>query len=157
MAYVVDPIQKIEGFYFWIHDNLEKCKGFYIYDQTGTPITVDPDKEEPATESKEASGFTFKNLLIAILTIAVILLGFSNYSMKKDIAELKNQYDGVAQTAAYNQYYVSSIISILQQFGLIQPPAQNNTTQTPDSSTTTTNADGVEEGTTANQGGNVNE
>lgn len=156
IAYVVDPIQKIEGFYFWINENLEKCKGFYIYDETGTPITVDANQDDPVIERKETSGFTFKNLLIAILTIAVILLGFSNYSMKKDIAELKNQYDGVAQTAAYNQYYVSSIISILQQFGLIQPPAQNNTTQTPDSSTTTTNADGVENGTTTTQqGGNV--
>ena len=32
IAYVVDPIQHIEGFYFWINGNIEKCKGFYIYD-----------------------------------------------------------------------------------------------------------------------------
>ena len=161
VAYVVDPIQKIEGFYFWIHDNLEKCKGFYIYDKTGTPITVDPNKDEPATESKEASGFTLKNLLIAILTIAVILLGFSNYSMKKDLAELKSQYTGIVQTTTYNQYYINSIISILQQVGLIQSPTTNNgstQTETQSGSTTTNNADGVEEDTTGtNQGGNVNE
>ena len=29
VAYVVDPIQSIEGFYFWINSKLEKCKGFY--------------------------------------------------------------------------------------------------------------------------------
>jgi len=36
VAYVVDPIQNIEGFYFWINGNLEKCKGFYIYERTGS-------------------------------------------------------------------------------------------------------------------------
>ena len=33
IAYVIDPIQNIEGFYFWINGNIEKCKGVYVFDK----------------------------------------------------------------------------------------------------------------------------
>ena len=79
VAYVVDPIQKIEGFYFWINEKIEKCKGFYIYDKTGAKITVGADKEEAAV-AKEYSIFSIRNVLIAVLAVAVMLLTFSNIS-----------------------------------------------------------------------------
>ena len=41
VAYVVDPIQNIEGFYFWINEKIEKCKGFYVYDKTGVNIDIE--------------------------------------------------------------------------------------------------------------------
>ncbi len=88
VAYVVDPIQQIEGFYFWINGNIEKCRGFYIYDKTGTQITVDNGKDEDVKESKKSSGFSFKDVLIAVLTIAVLLLAFSSASANKQIKEL---------------------------------------------------------------------
>ena len=88
VAYVVDPIQQIEGFYFWINGNIEKCRGFYIYDKTGTQITVDNGKDEDVKESKKSSGFSFKDVLIAVLTIAVFLLAFYSASANKQIKEL---------------------------------------------------------------------
>ena len=33
VAYVVDPIQNIEGFYFWINGKIERCKGFFLFDK----------------------------------------------------------------------------------------------------------------------------
>ena len=80
VAYVVDPIQNIEGFYFWINGNIEKCKGFYIYDKTGAQITVDTGKDEPTEEKAAAPLFSIKNILIAILSVAVVFLIFSNIS-----------------------------------------------------------------------------
>lgn len=53
MAYVIDPIQNIEGFYFWINEKIEKCKGFYIYDKTNIEITVDPEKEVSEDKREE--------------------------------------------------------------------------------------------------------
>ena len=38
IAYVIDPIQNIEGFYFWINGNIEKCKGFYVFDKVEKKI-----------------------------------------------------------------------------------------------------------------------
>ena len=83
IAYVVDPIQDIEGFYFWINGNIEKCKGFYIYDKTGTQITVDAGKDETSEEKAPEPLFSIKNILIAILSVAVIFLIFSNISSNR--------------------------------------------------------------------------
>ena len=90
VAYVVDPIQKIEGFYFWINEKIEKCKGFYIYEKTGAKITVGADKEEAAV-AKESSIFSIRNVLIAVLTVAVILLTFSNISTNQKLSKLEEQ------------------------------------------------------------------
>jgi len=46
VAYVVDPIQNIEGFYFWINEKIERCKGFFLFDKTGVKITVEQETEE---------------------------------------------------------------------------------------------------------------
>lgn len=91
IAYVVDPIQNIEGFYFWINGNIERCKGFYIYDKTGTRINVDFAKEEENTESSSRSGSAVKSVLIAILFVAVALLTFFNISLSKQCQQLENR------------------------------------------------------------------
>lgn len=93
VAYVVDPIQNIEGFYFWINGNIEKCKGFYIYDKTGTQITVDTGKDEPTEEKVAAPLFSIKNILIAILSVAVVFLIFSSISSSKQLEKLEKEQE----------------------------------------------------------------
>ena len=93
VAYVVDPIQNIEGFYFWINGNIEKCKGFYIYDKTGTQITVDTGKDEPAEEKPAAPLFSIENILIAILSVAVVFLIFSNISTNNQLEKLEEEQE----------------------------------------------------------------
>ena len=93
VAYVVDPIQNIEGFYFWINGNIEKCKGFYIYDKTGTQITVGTDKDEPAEEKVAEPLFSIKNILIAILSVAVVFLIFSNISTNKQLEKIEKEQE----------------------------------------------------------------
>lgn len=89
VAYVVDPIQKIEGFYFWINGNIEKCKGFYIYENAGKPITVDMAAEDP--ELPQRSGVSISGILIALLTVVVAFLAFSNMSTNSQIKKLEGQ------------------------------------------------------------------
>ncbi len=93
VAYVVDPIQNIEGFYFWINGNIEKCKGFYIYDKTGTQITVDIGKDEPAAEKSDTSLFSIRNILIALLSVAVAFLIFSNISTNNKLEKLEEEQE----------------------------------------------------------------
>ncbi len=52
IAYVVDPIQNIEGFYFWINEKIERCKGFYVFDKTSVKITVTSDIDESMEDDK---------------------------------------------------------------------------------------------------------
>ena len=109
VAYVVDPIQKIEGFYFWINEKIEKCKGFYIYDKTGAKITVGADKEEAAV-AKESSIFSIRNVLIAVLTVAVILLTFSNISTNQKLSKLEEQQKTPGESANQSLSYMQQLI-----------------------------------------------
>ncbi len=109
VAYVVDPIQKIEGFYFWINEKIEKCKGFYIYDKTGAKITVDADKEEVAV-AKESSIFSIRNVLIAVLAVAVMLLTFSNISTNQKLSKLEEQQNTLAASANQSLSYMQQLI-----------------------------------------------
>ena len=109
VAYVVDPIQKIEGFYFWIDEKIEKCKGFYIYDKTGAKITVDADKNE-TTVAKESSIFTIRNVLIAALSVAVMLLTFSNISTRQKLSKLEDQQHTLAESANQSLSYMQQLI-----------------------------------------------
>lgn len=91
VAYVVDPIQNIEGFYFWINGNLEKCKGFYIYDKTGAKITVDVGQDEPVERRVRSAGFDGKNVAIAILSVIVAFLFFANISTNNKLEDLEKK------------------------------------------------------------------
>ena len=118
IAYVVDPIQKIEGLYFWIDGKLTKCTGFFIYDRTGEKIEIADEKEEEVTETKEKT-FSFKNVMIAILTAAVVFLIFSHFSISKEVKELQTQVvDG--QTSLVTQFN-----TILEQYNAIMSDLQN--------------------------------
>lgn len=109
VAYVVDPIQKIEGFYFWINEKIEKCKGFYIYDKTGAKITVGADKEEAAV-AKESGIFSIRSVLIAVLAVAVILLTFSNISTNQKLSKLEEQQKTLAESANQSLSYMQQLI-----------------------------------------------
>ena len=93
VAYVVDPIQNIEGFYFWINGNIEKCKGFYIYDKTGIRITVETGRDEPAEENTATTLFSMKNVLIAALSVAVVFLIFSNISASNRLGKIEKEQE----------------------------------------------------------------
>lgn len=164
VAYVVDPIQDIEGFYFWINGNIEKCKGFYIYDKTGTQITVDTGKDETSEEKAPEPLFSIKNILIAILSVAVIFLIFSNISSSKQLEKLEKEQEKLEtqqltltnsanqalmqmqQLIAAQDTEIEELREILKEAGIIVEP---ETPVVPDEDTSTeTGAENTEQGTT---------
>ena len=46
VAYVIDPIQNLRGFFQWKNGKIEKLKGYYIYDDLGVPIKIEQAKKE---------------------------------------------------------------------------------------------------------------
>lgn len=46
IAYVIDPVQDIRGFFQWKNGKIEKLKGYYVYDDVGKPIKI-PQKKRP--------------------------------------------------------------------------------------------------------------
>ena len=113
IAYVVDPIQDIEGFYFWINGKIERCKGFYKFDKMGAKI-------ESAIESKEendaanSSWLNLKNIIITILVVCVVFLAFSNMSQNKEIKNLQKQQETLAASANQSLTYMQNQIAVLQ-------------------------------------------
>lgn len=76
VAYVVDPIQNDEGFFFWVNEKLERCPGFYLFDKNGVKIK----QKAWSTDSDElnADVIVKHSKINPILTIALVLIIFIN-------------------------------------------------------------------------------
>lgn len=89
VAYVIDPIQNIRGFFQWKNGKIEKLKGYYIYDDPGKPIKIEQTKKKESSSAKTSKAIP---ILIAILCAAVIALSVFTVSLsKKYEQQLENQ------------------------------------------------------------------
>ena len=141
VAYVVDPIQHIEGFYFWIDGKLERCNGFYIYDKEGATIDVDPQKEARDAE-RRSKIFSFQNVLLTILSLAVVFLSFSQLNLLSEINSLKDDQKALTNNIAQFSYYISILdqqvgflteeIVQIESIVLPQPDATTDGTESAD-------------------------
>ena len=113
IAYVVDPIQDIEGFYFWINGKIERCKGFYKFDKMGAKIESDIEPKDEKDESN-VSWLNLKNIIIAALVLCIIFLTFSNISQNKEIQNLQKQQETLAASANQSLSYMQNQIIALQ-------------------------------------------
>lgn len=120
IAYVVDPIQHIEGFYFWINDRIERCKGFYIFDKVGTKIQIEktiPEASENTTEDRKVIHSTDNKLLflfagVMLVVWLIFVAVYGNLSKRTTI--LENKYDTLSQAAGVSIQSLEQEISDLQ-------------------------------------------
>lgn len=92
VAYVIDPIQKIRGFFQWKNGKIEKIKGYYVYDDIGKPIKIEQSSVKP--ESSQPKTPKLVAIVIAFLIIATAVLSFSVFSLGqkyKEQMEKQNQ------------------------------------------------------------------
>lgn len=129
IAYVIDPIQKIEGFYFWINRKIERCRGFYIFDKTGTKISINAEKEEEGGR-EEREVFSWKNAVLAILCAAVAGLIFLNMTAESKIKRLQSQQETLAESAnqsfAYMQQQIEALTSEVFSLKQMLEPANKD-------------------------------
>jgi len=103
VAYVIDPIQNLRGFFQWKNGRIEKLKGYYIYDDVGKPIKIEQtkvkkEKPAPAKTSKAAS------ILIALLCIATLFLSFFAISLNnKYEKQLEKQEEILADISSQQE------------------------------------------------------
>ena len=78
IAYVIDPIQNLRGFFQWKGQRVEKLKGYYIYDQVGKTVKIEPPKEKKKKQepNKKTAGLTVALMGAVMLALAVSLLVF---------------------------------------------------------------------------------
>lgn len=136
IAYVVDPIQNIEGFYFWINGNLEKCPGFYIYERTGVKIregiVKESEKDTEVANGDEKQSLA-KNIWIGFLSILVLILIFCNMSLSSRVDKLEQQYSSCTNMVQ------QELNKWLQQIYISPYPVQ--TEETSEAETTVINGD----------------
>lgn len=75
IAYVIDPIQNIRGFFQWKNDKIEKLKGYYIYDEVGKPIKIEQTKVQKVDSGNKASSSKALKAVIALLCVVSVALG----------------------------------------------------------------------------------
>ena len=115
VAYVVDPIQKTEGFYFWINGKIEKCNGFYIYDKTGTPIVI--ENEQPEEEKSTSSAHivpqkkSWKDYLLVVTSILMVVMIFVTLSLSGKISDLENDTNKIISEQESAKTYIALLLS----------------------------------------------
>ena len=91
VAYVIDPIQKIRGFFQWKNGKIEKLKGYYIYDDIGKSIKIEQPKvkkaELPPTKISKVT-----TILTTLLCASTVFLACFVFSLNGKYEEqLKRQ------------------------------------------------------------------
>lgn len=102
IAYVIDPIQKIEGFYFWVGGEITRCRGYYKFDKMGAKIAADESADEnESVESKPK--FDYKYIIIIILALCSIALLVLNIFKSQKIAALEKKIEQFQNTVVYQE------------------------------------------------------
>ena len=117
IAYVVDPIQNIEGFYFWINGKIERCKGFYVFDKTGEAIDI--ETEAAPAEEKKASGNpgrqqTLLYVLCAALAAVALALAIISANLFNRIKILESQQENLITSANQSIAILHQRVSALE-------------------------------------------
>ena len=97
VAYVIDPIQKIRGFFQWKNGKIEKLKGYYIYDDVGKSIKIEPERETTRKQPTHQSGKALPILSALAILIAGISL-VSMFNMRSSLIEQNRKLEDSIQT-----------------------------------------------------------
>lgn len=99
IAYVIDPIQNLRGFFQWKNGKIEKLKGYYIYDDIGKPIKIEQTKIKKA-DVPPAKTSKLTTVLLALLCVSTILLAAFAVSLnQKYESQLKKQNEILGELA----------------------------------------------------------
>ena len=115
VAYVVDPIQHIEGFYFWVNGNIERCKGFFVFDKTGVEITIEQTQEETtgAQTIQRDTNTVLKSIIELVMGVAIVALAVFCMSLHSKVNVLQNQQEALVDSANSSLNNMSLQISSL--------------------------------------------
>ncbi len=92
VAYVIDPIQNLRGFFQWKNGKTEKLKGYYIYDEVGKVIKIEQKRVDSPKKSTAAAPGRLITALVSFLCVATIVLsGFVININKKYNEQMKQQ------------------------------------------------------------------
>lgn len=107
VAYVIDPIQNLRGFFQWKNGKIEKLSGYCVYDDTGTPIKIEQikvKKDVPSPTKMPTIGI----VLLMLLLFTTFFLSIFSFS-------LTNKYTVQAENQAMLLAKLADQESVLEQ------------------------------------------
>ena len=85
IAYVIDPVQNIRGFFQWKNEKIEKLKGYYVYDDVGKNIKIEQKKiEKKKSDVKFVSG-KISAVVISLLCLVTLVFGILFINMNNKL------------------------------------------------------------------------
>lgn len=109
VAYVIDPIQYIRGFFQWKNGKVEKLKGFYIYDEIGKPIKIEQTKPQNIeSHTSKLVGTKWTIALLCLLVLSITAFAATTVSLN---SRLKLQQDSQNELQAQIKEQDSKISS----------------------------------------------
>ena len=103
VAYVIDPVQGLRGFFQWKDGKVQKLKGYYIYDDVSKPIKIEQTKAKKQETPREKPTKVLPTLfgLLWVFTILVAGCLFSlNSKLEKQLAQQGALMEQLAQQQA---------------------------------------------------------
>ena len=90
VAYVIDPVQNLRGFFQWKNDRIEKLKGYYIYDEGNKPIKIEQTRVKKGSPDN-GRRYAVAYILLALLFVLTVIQGFSTHSLSQKYEKLQAQ------------------------------------------------------------------
>lgn len=115
VAYVVDPVQNLRGFFQWKNGEVQKLDGYYVYDEVGKSIRIEAPKEKKPVEEKKDTD-SHRGWLIALSALAAALAVFCGilFAQIRQLRQSQQELsDGLAASkaeAAAGQSEISSLL-----------------------------------------------
>lgn len=109
VAYVIDPIQNEEGFFFWVNEKLERCPGFYLFDKNGVKIrqkVCGNDELKEETKTKSSTGI----LLPIIMAIVIIVNIFFMMNQSLKINKIQKEIDHMKKVINNQQVIIKQLL-----------------------------------------------
>lgn len=103
IAYVVDPVQHLRGFFQWKDQKVQKLEGFYVYDDVGKEIRLSAPKQPKDKAAKAAPAGKSHVGWLTALSVAVAALGILCAVLFGRIAKLNTEKQTPAISAEAGQ------------------------------------------------------
>lgn len=126
VAYVIDPVQNIRGIFQWKNGNVEKLKGFYIYDDPEKPVKIEQKKvisdAGVPTVLKRSKLKMPLLLILCALTIVSLISNFilhEKYNQQfKTLINMSDRLDDQADALSRHE----ASIDVLQEPTIVEIP-----------------------------------
>lgn len=113
IAYVIDPVQNLRGFFQWKQGKVVKLNGYNIFDEVGKPVKIQQSKpkKEAAYAAKRGKGWTAAVILALALGAAGLassLFMWKKMNRQQEILEQQTQRQlALEQQTQYAGAYAS--------------------------------------------------